>query len=164
MKNLVKATNKHGNGFEYLRERFPKLSDTKLKYSIFFGPQIREINNDDLIEHLLTETEKSGWLTFNAVFLNFLGNVKAENYKELVEDLLHAYQTMGCNMSLKFHFSHSRLDFFPPNLGAMSEGHGERFHQDISTVEKIYAGKSSQNMLADYYWNLTDGVSIVSYK
>jgi len=63
-----------------------------------------------------------------------------------------------------FHFLHSHLDFFPPNLDTMSEEHGERFHLDISTMEKIYAGKSSQNMLADYYWNLTEGVSTVSYK
>jgi hypothetical protein len=31
MKNFVQAMNKHGKGFEYLREKFPKLSDAKLK-------------------------------------------------------------------------------------------------------------------------------------
>jgi len=35
--------------------------------------------------------------------LNFLGNIKAENYKEPTEDLLNAYQIMGCNISLKIH-------------------------------------------------------------
>jgi hypothetical protein len=54
-------------------------------------PQIREIINNDLSEHLLTETEKTAWLTFKAVCPNFLGNVTAENYKEFVEDLLNAY-------------------------------------------------------------------------
>jgi hypothetical protein len=78
------------------------------------------------------ETEKSAWLTFKAVCLNFLGNVKAENY----EDLLNAYQTVGCNKSLKIHFLLSHLDIFPPNLGAVSDEHGERIHQDISTMEK----------------------------
>jgi len=58
----------------------------------------------DLFEHMLMDTEKSVWLMFKAVCLNFLRNVKAEHYKELVEDLLNAYQTMGCNMSLKIHF------------------------------------------------------------
>jgi len=38
------------------------------------------------------------------VCLNFLGNVKAENYMELVADLLNAYQTMGRNMSFQIHF------------------------------------------------------------
>jgi len=36
MKNLVKAMNKHGKGFEYFRETFPKLSDAKLKVGIFY--------------------------------------------------------------------------------------------------------------------------------
>jgi len=49
--------NIHGKGFEYLREKFPELSKVKLKYGIFFGPQIREIINDDLLEHLLTKNE-----------------------------------------------------------------------------------------------------------
>ena len=42
--------------------------------------------------------------------------------------------------------------------------HGERFQQDISTMEKRYARKSSQNMYAEYCWNLTEDVSIASYK
>ena len=96
----------------------------------------------ELFEHLLTKTEKYAWLTLKAVCLNFFGNVKAENYQQLVEDLLNTYQTMGCNMSLKIQFLHSHLDAFPPNQGAVSEEHGEKFHQDISTMEKRNAGKS----------------------
>jgi hypothetical protein len=48
------------------------------------------------------------------------------------------------------------LDFFPPNLGAVSEELRGRFHHDFSTMGKTYAGKSSQNILADYGWNLTE--------
>ena len=66
---------------------------------------------------------------------NFLGDVKAENYKELVEDMLMQYQKLGCNMSLEIHFLHSHLDFFPYNCGMVSDEHGERFHQDIATME-----------------------------
>ena len=104
MKNFVKAINKHGKAFEYLRDKFPKLSDSRLKQGIFFGPRICGNIKNDLFEHLLTETEKYAWLTFKPVCLNFLGNVKAENYKDLVEDFLNAYHTMGCSMSLKVHF------------------------------------------------------------
>jgi hypothetical protein len=59
-----------------LKEKFPKLSDAKLKDVIFIGPHIPYIINDDLYEHLLT----SEWITFKAGCLNFLGNVKAQNY------------------------------------------------------------------------------------
>jgi hypothetical protein len=82
------------------------------------------------------ETENSSWLTFKVVCLSFFGNVKAENYKKLFEDLLNACQTMGCNMSLKIRFLHSHLKLFPPKQGEVSDEHGESFHQDISTMEK----------------------------
>jgi hypothetical protein len=39
-------------------------------------------------------------------------------------------------VSLKSHFLESNLDFFPRNLGEVSEEHGERFHQDIMAMEK----------------------------
>lgn len=67
---------------------------------------------------------------------------------------LNAYEGMGCNMSLKIHFLHSHLDFFPENLGDVSDEHGERFHQDIAIMEKRYQGKWSPRMLGDYCWTL----------
>jgi len=71
---------------------------------------------------------------------------------------------MGCNTSLKIHFLHSRLDFFLLNLGGVSDEHGERFHQAISTTDKRYAGKLCQKMLAYYCWKLTEEMSIASYR
>jgi hypothetical protein len=55
-------------------------------------PKIREVINGDPSEHLFMETEKSAWLTFEAVCPNFLRNIKSANCKEFVEDLLNAYQ------------------------------------------------------------------------
>ena len=52
-------------------------------------------------------------------------------------------------MSLKIHFLHSHLHFFPKNLGAVSDEHGERFHQEISIMERRYQGKWNPRMLAD---------------
>jgi hypothetical protein len=43
-------------------------------------------------------------------------------------------------MSLKIHFLDPHLDFFPDNLGAVNDEHGERFNQDISALEKQYRG------------------------
>jgi hypothetical protein len=93
---------------------------------------------------------------------NFLGNHKAENYHEIVSDLLTAYKPKGCNMSLKVHFL--RLsDFFPEILGAVSDEHGERFHQDISNMEKRYQSKWSLSMLAEYCWTLKRNVPQATY-
>jgi len=44
-------------------------------------------------------------------------------------------------MSLKIHFLYSYLDIFPENCGAVSDEHGERFYQDISSMEKRCEGK-----------------------
>jgi len=46
------------------------------------------------------------------------------------------------------------LEFFPENCGAASDKHGELFHQDISSMEKIYQTKWKCGMLADYCWAL----------
>jgi len=46
---------------------------------------------------------------------------KAPNYRDLVHELLVSLQELGCNVSVKVHFMHSYLDYFPENLRAMSE-------------------------------------------
>jgi hypothetical protein len=88
------------------------------------------------------------------VLTKFLGIIRAENYKELVEDKLSLYHKLGCNMSLKIHMLHSHLDFFP-NCGMVSNEHGERFHQEIARMEKRYQqGRWSTSLMADNCWTL----------
>jgi len=55
------------------------------------------------------------------------------------------------------HFLSSHLDFFPENYGSVSDEHGERFHEDIATVEGRYKEKWSPSMIADYCWTLMRG-------
>jgi hypothetical protein len=100
-----------------LREKFPKLSDSKLKNSIYIGPQIREIINDYLFGHMLKKNEKYVWIIFKAVCIRFLGNVKLENHKERVENLLNAYQTVGGSMLLKIRFFTFPLGLLPSDAG-----------------------------------------------
>ncbi|GFX28007.1 uncharacterized protein TNCV_773911 [Trichonephila clavipes] len=57
-------------------------------------------------------------------------------------------------MSVKVHFLKSHLDYFPENLGAVSEEQGECFHQDIKEMEHRYEGRWNVNMMADYCWML----------
>lgn len=111
----------------------------------------------------LTEVEKTAWLNIIAVCENFLGNKKAENYVELVEEMLHSFMIMGINMSPKIHFFHSHLSSFPENMGAVSDEHGERFHQDIKTIQERYDGKSRIKMVADYCWFLMEETDPQSY-
>ena len=54
------------------------------------------------------------------VVQSFLGNRKADNYKDFVQKLLDNFQALGINMSIKVHFLHSHIDRFPENLGYVS--------------------------------------------
>jgi len=62
------------------------------------------------------------------------------------------------------HFLHSHLDFFRENCGAVSDEYGERFHQDISLMEKRYEGKWNCAILTDYCWTLARDVPTMKYK
>jgi len=160
----VKGTDKIGRGFQYVRNKYPNVSDTKIKEGIFIGPQMRELMQDRQFDEGLNETERNAWLSFKRICKDFLGNHKAANYQDVVQDLLTLYKAMGCNMSLKIHFLESHLDFFPENLGKVSDEHGERFHQDILAMEKRYQGKWTSSMLADYCWTLKRDVPEANYR
>jgi hypothetical protein len=165
---LRKTMDRAGSVFKYLAEKFPQLGEAKIKEGVFVGPQIRKLFSDDVFNSLLQGDEKKAWDAFRLVSTNFIGNIRTENYKELVEDklslyhkllslyhkllslyhkLLSLYHKLGCNMSLKIHMLHPHLDFFPDNCGMVSDEHGERFHQEIVTTEKRCQGRWSTSML-----------------
>ena len=81
-----------------------------------------------------------------------------------MQDLLTSCKALVYNMSLKIHFLDSHLDFFPENLGKVSDEHGERFHQDIMVMEKRYEGNWTSSMLADYCWTLKRDVPDAKYR
>ena len=85
---------------------FSILSEAKLKEGIFTGPQIRDLIKDDFFDKFLEDIEKAAWDSFKFVVKGFLGNRRAQNYEELVNNLWEGYQKLGRNMSLKIHFLH----------------------------------------------------------
>ena len=135
-----------------------------MKEGIFIGSQIQDIIKDENFHKLLQGDEKAAWDSFKFVVTVFLGNRRARNYEELVNNRLQSYQKLGCNMSIKIHFLHSHLDFSPENCGAVGDEHAERFHQDISSMEKRYQGKWNCAMLADYCWTLARDAPTMEYK
>ena len=116
MKNFVKAMDKTGAGFMYLSRKFPRMTEAKIKEGVFIGPQIKQLLQDSEFDQALFGKEKLAWQAFKLVATKFLGNTKADNYIELVSNLLKAYSRMGCNMSLKIHLLDSHLDFFSTKL------------------------------------------------
>ena len=53
MKNFVKALNKEGKGSKILRDKLPRISETRIWEGIFSGQQIRELMNDSRFDELL---------------------------------------------------------------------------------------------------------------
>ena len=165
MKNFVKALGKsNSSGFAFLCKKFPKISEAKLKEGIFVDPQIWKVLKDPNFEKTLTALEQCAWKAFEWLCANFFGNIMSSLFQEGVENLFKTYKEMGCHMSLKVHFLHSHLDFFPANLGAVSDEQGEQFHQDIQAIEARYQGFWYEGMMGDYCWMLYRDDQSHSYK
>ena len=98
----------------------------------------------------MNEFEKQTWNCFVSLIQTFLGNRKSENYLQLVNDILSHLKHVGCNMSIKLYYLNSHLDRFHETLGDYSEEQGERFHQDIRTMEERYQGRWDIHMMPDY--------------
>jgi hypothetical protein len=141
MKNFVTAMDRNGTVFLYLQQKFPQLSDAKIREGVFTGPDIRSLFRVFIFERISTSDEQRAWHAFREVVTGFLGNKRANNYTDLVKELLSSYQKVGCNMSVKIHFLGSHPDYFLENCGPASVEHGEGFHQDIAAMEGRCKGK-----------------------
>ena len=97
--------------------------------------------------------ETDAWRCFVGVVQNFLGNRRAANFEEVVQNMLDAYERLGANMSIKVHFFHNHLDRFPASCGDVSDEQGERFH-DIKEMESRYQGRWDARMMTDYCWSI----------
>ncbi|GFT92768.1 uncharacterized protein TNCV_739561 [Trichonephila clavipes] len=147
MKQFVKASDKEGECFKYLCEQFPGLSDAKLKEGIFIGPDIRKLLKDETFVTKKEMKEKNAWNSFKLVVTGFLGNKKDSNYKALVAELLQNYKILGCHMSVKVHFLHSHLDYFPETLGAVIIGRLECGRTQLEVSEELGIAQSDISRL-----------------
>ena len=56
-------------------------------------------------------------------------------------------------MNLKIHLLDAHLECFPENCGAFSDEHGERFHQEMASMEIRFKGKHIAGLLNSYSYN-----------
>ena len=93
------------------------------------GPDIRKLMNDPAFDASLNRLGRHFWEAIKTEVADFLGNRKLDDYEALVEEHLKSYKKQRCRMSLKIHFFHGYLSFFPLNLGAVCDEQKERFYQ-----------------------------------
>ncbi|GBM29963.1 hypothetical protein AVEN_225645-1 [Araneus ventricosus] len=108
-----------GSGFQYLRLKFTKVIEAKMKEGIFVRPQFIQLMKDPVFEINLT---KKQWTSFKELAKHFFRNNKASI------TCLKACKTMLMQHVVENTF---HLEFFPENLGTVSDENGEWFHQDI---------------------------------
>lgn len=59
MNIFIKGMDKTGSGFAYVRNKFPKISNVKIKEGIFVEPQIRQLFPDDKFDEELNGIEEA---------------------------------------------------------------------------------------------------------
>ena len=116
MKQFVKALDKESAAFEYLTQKFPQLSEAKIKEGIFVGPQIRQLITDNQFEEKMNDLQLTAWKAFRAICTQFLGNHRSPDYMDLAQQLLNSYEALGCKMSLKLQFLIHTWTFSPKIL------------------------------------------------
>jgi len=149
MKNFVKAMDRNGDDFKFLKDFFGAL-----KARGFVGPEIRKLMLNEKFDFQLNPLATTDFKAFQAGSSNLLGNHRHDQYADIVDRMLKAYKQLGARMSLKMHFLHFHLGFFPPNLGEANDKQGERLHQDSSVMEKQYQARFDANMMGDFCWTL----------
>ena len=126
----------------------------------------------------MTNALKAQWTTCNLkngkrseLFVkNFLVTIALPTSKTLSRIYCIHMNCLNAKFLWRFdHFLMSLLNFYPENLGSMSDEHGQRFHQQIAEIfiEPRYKGKSttaSTCMLADFCWMLQQDAPEVLYK
>ena len=112
----------------------------------------------------MTAVQSTAWCSYVSVVREFLGNTTSSNYWYLVDVMLRNFQALGLRMSIKLHFLLSHLDYFPENLGDVSEEQGKRFHLDIKMMEERYQGRWDAHMMSGYCWTLIRDCTEQSYR
>ncbi|GBO10447.1 hypothetical protein AVEN_269252-1 [Araneus ventricosus] len=100
-----------GDGFSFLKTKFPHLSEAKIKEGIFVGPEIRQLFNDSTFMKHLNRKEKRAWLAFKNMCMNFLGSKKSDDYVAHAEELLSAHKAV--RFPSREHRSHEKESAVP---------------------------------------------------
>ena len=134
MKQFAKDLATERDCFKYLLTTFLVCHLKKIKADVFWRSTDLAAHQRSTFQRHNVRTGKEYLVIIQDHCQDFLGNTRAENYTEIVEELLDSHKALHCSMNIKVHFLHSHLDKFPVNLGAMSDEQGKRFHQDLKIM------------------------------
>ena len=93
---------KEGKELNYLRQKFPCISEAKIKEGIFVGPLIKQLFQGPYFNNKLNAAQIKAMDAIENVWINCLGNKKNQKTMQHV---------------LKLHILQSHVDFFPRKYG-----------------------------------------------
>ena len=157
IKNVIKAMDQNSVGFMYLKNKFPRINDAKIKEGIFVWPQIRALIQDIKFEDQLHEVEKPPWKSSKNL-LPIFWEIIQQTTITIWQLVLYSPTKLWGVM----HFLDSHLEFFTENLRALKNEYGQWFH-NISTIEKWHQSKLSPSMLNYYCWTLGRDIPHAKY-
>jgi hypothetical protein len=98
---------KKSEGFAYLRQKYPRTSEAKMKEGIFVDAKIKQLFEDHDFIIKFNVTERRHRKAFETVCRKYLDNEKAENYSEIVQELISPYSATGvtCHHVIETSFS-----------------------------------------------------------
>jgi hypothetical protein len=77
----MKATNRYRESSQYLPQKFPQMSEAKMKVEIFIGPHINELVKYGNHDYLQERTKTSALKEIKLTVVNFLGYYRSLNNK-----------------------------------------------------------------------------------
>lgn len=90
---------------------------SKSKGVCFIGLHIKKGLESTKFSNKFSRIKRTAWNCFIAVVKGFLGNHRAENHQQLVQDLVKAFGATRCEMPFKFYMLGSLLEKFKDNMG-----------------------------------------------
>ena len=152
MTDFVKVNGSDRVPFCCVSEKFQGISAAKVMEGVFIGLQICKFFRDEQFNWILSGLGNREWNYFRLVAMNFLGNNKADNCNELMENLLLSYEKLRCIMSLNVLFLRCHQDIFVGNCLALSDENSEYFQHDISAMERTYQANGVHRCWRTIVW------------
>ena len=86
--------------------------------------------------------------------LNFSGKFKELLFQKRCCRIACGIQKDGVSNVFENAFSSFRPEFFPKNLGAVNNEHGELFYRDFHAMEESSEGVCHEGLMCDFCWML----------
>jgi hypothetical protein len=98
--------------FQVLLQKFPHLSEGKLKEGIFVGPNIRKLMFDEDFLLTMAEVEREAWIGFKVLLPSSWGTTRTVTTLLLLQ-YAREIRSLGVLNELKSTFFEAALVFFP---------------------------------------------------